>query len=597
MKNQIFRIAKEDEEHFESSFTQGKNGTFRILFNMYRGNYGRLFLSTLFFIIKHSPAWVLPIVTSEVINIVSDHRGNGVQRIWMYLAFMAVLIVQNVFTNYLHVKFKSQAIRYVEAGLRGSMVRKLQQLSISYHKQMQSGRLQSKIMRDVEAVENLSTQLFINMLNISISMVVALSVTLSKSWVVFCFFLLSVPVASLTIVAFRSKIRGTNAEFRRGMEETSAKMMEMMELVPVTRAHALEEKEIHRMEQQLSMVAEKGYRLDIVQALFGATSWMIFQIFQLICLGFTSYLAFQGKISVGEIVMYQTYFTTIINQVTSIINLIPILAKGFESLHSIAEVMDAEDVESYNGKEKIKKVEGNFRFDHIVYHYPDSDEPVLNGFSLDVKAGETIAFVGESGAGKTTLLNLVIGFMKPDDGTIYLDGEDMKNMDLRSYRRHLAVVPQNTILFSGSIRDNITYGMPNVSESKMEEVLKASNLWDVIQKLPEGLDTKIGEHGDKLSGGQRQRVSIARALMRNPDVIILDEATSALDSVSERKIQEAFDRLSEGKTTFIVAHRLSTVKRADRIVVVGDGGLKEAGTYDELMAKKGAFYQYWEMQH
>lgn len=597
MDKRIFAIEQRDEEHFENSFTGEKKSSFQILMRLYQGNYWRLFLSVFFFIIKHSPAWVLPIVTAEVINIVSGHEEGGVQKIWLYLFFMALLIAQNVFTNYLYVRYKSLAIRYVEAGLRCSMIRKLQQLSISYHKQMQSGRLQSKIMRDVEAVENLSTQLFISGVNIAISMAVALGVTLSKSWVVFCFFLLSVPTAAVTIVAFRSRIRGTNAEFRRGMEETSARVMEMMELVPVTRAHALEEKEIQRMEELLSMVAERGYRLDIVQALFGATSWVVFQVFQLLCLGFTSFLAYHGKISVGDIVMYQTYFTTIVNQVTSIINLIPILAKGFESLNSIAEVMDADDIESYNGKEQIRQVDGAFSFQDVVYHYPGTKEPVLNGFSLDVKAGETVAFVGESGAGKTTLLNLVIGFMKPDAGKIYLDSEDMEKMDLRSYRRHLAVVPQNTILFSGSIRDNITYGVPDVPDEKLEEVLRAANLWDVVQGLPDGVDTKIGEHGDKLSGGQRQRVSIARALMRNPDVIILDEATSALDSVSERKIQEAFDRLSRGKTTFVVAHRLSTIKRADKIVVIGDGGMREAGTYEELMEKKGAFYEYWEMQH
>lgn len=174
--------------------------------------------------------------------------------------------------------------------------------------------------------------------------------------------------------------------------------------------------------------------------------------------------------------------------------------------------------------------------------------------------------MGESGSGKSTILHLLIGYIQPTKGKILLDGHDMAFLDLRSYRNHLAVVPQSTILFSGTIRENVTYGMPSVSEERLKEVLKAANLWEVIQKLPDGLDTKIGEHGDKLSGGQRQRVSIARALIRNPKVIILDEATSALDSHSETKIQEALSILCKNRTTFIVAHRLSTIKRPIKLL-------------------------------
>jgi len=412
---------------------------------------------------------------------------------------------------------------------------------------------------------------------------------------VFLFFLLTVPVAALTMVSFRKKIKQRNNEFRKEMEETSARVMEMVEMIPVTRAHALEEQEIEKMERQLNEVAEKGYRLDIIQANFGAVGWCVFQSFQALCLGFTGYMAYKGEISVGDIALYQTYFATIVNQVSNLITLLPTISKGTECITSVGEVLLAHDVEENESKEKVEKVEGGFLFKDISFAY-DEKKPVLSGFNITVQPGETVAFVGESGAGKTTLLNMAIGFLHPDQGQVLLDGRDMKELNLRSFRKFLAVVPQNTILFSGTIRDNISYGLENISEEKLWDAIRAANLEEFINSMPQGLETRIGEHGGKLSGGQRQRLAIARALIRDPKVIILDEATSALDSVSEREIQNALENLMRGRTTFVVAHRLSTIRNADKIAVVADGVCKEYGTYEELMEKKGAFYELRKLQ-
>ena len=213
---------------------------------------------------------------------------------------------------------------------------------------------------------------------------------------------------------------------------------------------------------------------------------------------------------------------------------------------------------------------------------------------MDVQPGETIAFVGPSGSGKSTLLNLLIGFIQPTSGTIYLDEQPLTQVDMRSVRQFLAVVPQTTLLFSASIRENITYGLTNISEQQLDAVIEAAQLRSLIEDLPNGLDTLVGENGSQLSGGQKQRISIARSLIRNPKIILLDEATSALDTQSEKKIQHALDYLTEAATTFIVAHRLSTIKEADRIIVIEKGKIIETGTYEELMANKGYFYQ---MQH
>lgn len=584
------------ESWFIECYKKHKGHPMQILLGLYKGNYHKFFLAVIFFFIKHAPVWVLPIVTANIINDITSGSSETYQNIIIQAMVMIVLVALNVPMNYMYTRYKSLATRYAETGLRRALVRKLQQLSISYHKETQSGRLQSKIMRDVEAVETLSTQMFLSILNIALNIAIALIVTINKSLVVFIFFLLTTPIAAATMVFFRNVMKKRNNEFRKEMEETSARVMEMVELIPVTRAHALEEEEVQKMSGQLFAVAEKGYRLDVIQSLFGSVGWAIFQIFQVVCLGFTGFLAIKGTVMPGDITLYQSYFATIVSQVSSLMSLIPTIAKGIESVNSIGEVLLEDDIEQNEGKEIIKDIYGEFDFKDVTFRYNNIDRPVLHNLNLHVDKGETIALVGESGAGKSTILNLVIGFNQVNSGEVLIDGHNMKDIDLRSYRKYLAVVPQTSILFSGTIKDNITYGVDNVDEATLDEIVKAANLTDLINSLPDGLDTMVGEHGGKLSGGQRQRISIARALIRNPKVIVLDEATSALDSISEKLIQEALNNLTKDRTTFIVAHRLSTIKDADKIAVIADGHCVEYGTYDELMNLKGEFYQMKKIQ-
>lgn len=584
------------ESWFIECYKKHKGHPMQILLGLYKGNYHKFFLAVIFFFIKHAPVWVLPIVTANIINDITSGSPETYQNIIIQAMIMIVLVALNVPMNYMYTRYKSLATRYAETGLRRALVRKLQQLSISYHKETQSGRLQSKIMRDVEAVETLSTQMFLSILNIALNIAIALIVTINKSLVVFIFFLLTTPIAAATMVFFRNVMKKRNNEFRKEMEETSARVMEMVELIPVTRAHALEEEEVQKMSGQLFAVAEKGYRLDVIQSLFGSVGWAIFQIFQVVCLGFTGFLAIKGTVMPGDITLYQSYFATIVSQVSSLMSLIPTIAKGIESVNSIGEVLLEDDIEQNEGKEIIKDIYGEFDFKDVTFRYNNIDRPVLHNLNLHVDKGETIALVGESGAGKSTILNLVIGFNQVNSGEVLIDGHNMKDIDLRSYRKYLAVVPQTSILFSGTIRDNITYGVDNVDEATLDEIVKAANLTDLINSLPDGLDTMVGEHGGKLSGGQRQRISIARALIRNPKVIVLDEATSALDSISEKLIQEALNNLTKDRTTFIVANRLSTIKDADKIAVIADGHCVEYGTYDELMNLKGEFYQMKKIQ-
>lgn len=579
------------ESWFIESYRRYKGHPIRILVSLYKGNYHKFIMAVICFFIKHACVWVLPIITASIINDVTAKNPNTIRNILIYGAIETALVAINIPMNYLYTSYKSLATRYAETGLRKALIRKLQQLSISYHVEIQSGRLQSKIMRDVEAVETLSTQMFLSILNIVLNISVALAVTASKSRVVFVFFLLTAPVAAITMVSFRTAMKKRNNEFRKEMEETSARVMEMVELVPVTRAHALEDEEVEKMSGQLFAVAEKGYKLDLVQALFGSVGWAVFQVFQVICLAFSGYLAVKGNILAGDITLYQSYFATVVNQVSAIVTLLPTITKGIESVNSIGEVLLSEDVENNEGKEKLEEVKGTFDFNQVSFRYKNNENKVLNHLNLHVEQGETIALVGESGAGKSTILNLVIGFNMADEGAVLMDGADLREVDLRTYRKHLAVVPQTSILFSGTIRENIVYGHEDVSDEELNKVVQAANLSDLIKGLPKGLETPVGEHGGKLSGGQRQRIAIARALIRNPRIIVLDEATSALDSISEKLIQEALTNLTKGRTTFIVAHRLSTIRDADKIAVISEGHCVEYGTYEELMDLKGVFYK------
>ena len=348
-ENNIQQTSEQDLWQEEAAmmhiFSRNRKNNLRTLLSLFKGHYGALVGSIFFFIIKHSPTWVLPIVTANIINAVTDHNGNITKILILNTILMIAFLVQNIPTNYIHTWLYAKTVRTVEKELREALVCKLQQLSITYHKEMQSGRLQSKIMRDVEQIQNLASQIFISLLTIILNIGVSFGVVIFKSRIVFLFFLCTIPVSVLIIVGFKGKIKNHNRAFRKEMEETSAKVMEMVEMIPVTKAHALEDQEARKMSEQLRKVAEKGLQLDMIQTYFSSISWVAFQIFQVFCLAFTAYIAWKGIIGVGDITLYQTYFSSIVAQIASIVTLLPIIAKGLESVESIGDVLCANDIE------------------------------------------------------------------------------------------------------------------------------------------------------------------------------------------------------------------------------------------------------------
>jgi ATP-binding cassette subfamily B protein len=555
-----------------------------------------LVLMVIFFIIKQSPVWALPIITGKIINLISEvwaaHQKNdfyndpsAVAWISFYAVVMFVLIVQNVPMHTLYVQCLSSAVRHVQLTLRSALVVRLQQLSMSYHDEAHAGKLQSKVLRDVDAVEGLCRMLTENLLQGSIVLTIALFMTLTKAPSVTLFFLASVPAAVLLTRFFHRRMKHQNEQFRKEVEEMSGRVSEMIDMIPITRAHAVEGTEVDRLYRQLLKIRHAGQAVDRTNGIFGSLGWAQFQVFQLACLLFNIWQCYRGTIPVGDVVMYQGFFGMVVGAVQGFVFILPQMTTGIESIRSIGEVLESPDIEHNEGKTAIANVKGRITFDHVGFKYPASDRHSVEDFSLDIAPGECVAVVGESGSGKSTLMNLLIGFRRPSSGRILLDGIDMATINYRSFRRFLAVVPQQTVLFNGSIRDNITYGLEHVTEDQLKRALEMANC-DFVNKLPRGLDTPIGSRGGKLSGGQRQRIAIARALLRDPRIIILDEATSALDLHSEHVVQEAINRLIEGRTTFIVAHRLSTIRHADRIVVMSNGRMLETGTHEELLSRQ-----------
>ncbi|WAL73196.1 ABC transporter ATP-binding protein [Kitasatospora sp. YST-16] len=561
----------------------------RTLLFLFRPDRARVLGAVGVFFAKHAPVWLLPLITANIVDVVVKHRDISV--LWWNSAVLLVILLLNLPLHMLYVHWMHGSIRRMGTRLRSALCHRMQQLSIGYHSRVSAGVLQAKVIRDVEGIETASQQTADNGLAAIATLLGGLVVIAIQTPAFLPVFLVLVPASALLVVRLRERLRTQNESFRREVEQLSSRIGEMTTLIPITRAHGLERTALRRVDRTLGRVLDEGLRLDLLNGRFGSMSWILLNAIGVGCLAGSALVAYYGWMDVtpGAVVMLSAYFSSLTGSVTTLLTLTPQLGKGLASVRSAGEVLQAPDLEENAGKADVAAVTGRIDFQGVGHSYPGADAPSVTGFDLSVRPGETIALVGASGAGKSTVLNLVIGFLRPTEGRILLDGRDMEELDLRSYRTFLSVVPQESILFEGSIRENVTYGMKDVPEDTVLTALRDANALEFIDRLPDGLDTVVGERGARLSGGQKQRLAIARALIRDPRILILDEATSALDSRSEALVQQALARLVRGRTVFVVAHRLSTIRGADRIVVMHDGRIAEIGSHAELLRTGGPY--------
>lgn len=533
--------------------------------------------------------WFLPVVTAAIIDIVAD--GGEVSAVLWWFALAVVLLVQNYPNHILYTRQFMTVVRDTGAGLRNALAARLQSLSIGYHTRVSSSIVQTKVVRDVENVELMLQQVTHPLLSATMVLLGAITMTAILVPQFLPVYALTVPIALVLRWALSRRSRTRNETFRREMEGLAARVGEMASLIPVTRAHGLEDAAVTRVAHGAEGVRRAGLHLDMLNGHVASISWVAMQLLGVGCLVLAAIFSLTGVLPItpGEVVLLSTYFALLTSGLTQLLMLIPVGARGLESVRSIAEVTQEPDLELNEGKRAVDAVTGHLTLEQVSHRYAGAEEDAVHGVDLDIAAGETVAFVGSSGSGKSTLLNLVLGFVRPTSGRILLDGADMQAMDLRTVRRHVSVVPQESVLFEGTIRENVSYGMPHLDDDRIRAALRDANALEFVAAQPHGWDTVVGERGARLSGGQRQRLAIARALVRDPRILLLDEATSALDPESEELVKEALARLMRGRTTLVVAHRLSTIRQADRIVVLEHGRIVEQGGHDDLVASAGRY--------
>lgn len=555
------------------------------------------------FALKETPVWLLPVITAQIIDIVV--AGGPTSALWLWAGIAVAALAQNYPNHVVYTKLFMGAVRSIGAGLRNALALRLQELSIGFHTRANSSVVQTKVVRDVENIEVMLQQVTHPLLSATMVLIGAIVMTAIEVPQFLPVYALAIPLAVLLRAILMRRSRERNELFRREVEHFSARVGEMASLMPITRAHGLEHIATGRVAAGAEGVRTAGYRLDLLNGRFASLSWVSLQLLGVACLVLAAYFAISETfpVSAGQVVLLSSYFALLTTAATGLLMLLPIIARGTESVRSIAEVLQDPDIERNEGKAQADRPSGAIALERVTFRYESAEIPAdarltssrdalaLDGISLQIEPGETVAFVGPSGSGKSTLLNLVLGFVRPDSGRVLIDGVDAEGLDLRTVRRHVSVVPQESVLFEGSIRDNIAYGLGEVDDATIEQALRDANALDIVTALPDGWHTLVGERGARLSGGQRQRLSIARALVRDPRILLLDEATSALDSESEAVIAEALQRLMRGRTTLVVAHRLSTIRSADRIVVLDRGRVVEVGSHDELLDAGGRYAQ------
>ena len=503
--------------------------------------------------------------------------------------FLLLLAVHYVFSVW-GANEIAKAMAQMMVALRSRLFFKLQFLSFGYLDQQKTGRLLSKYAFDTQKVEtllyNILNQFLPNVLYGG-SIFVILTVL---NWRLALVLALVIPAYAIGKYRFFARIQHTNTQARLAQEKLTGTASEYISALRLVRSFGEEKQAESDLDRSSLDFARHRVHQSYVNAVFGTFWYVSTQVIALVVMAGGALLAIRGTISYGTLFAFVAGLPIVLGPIQAFVGLSEQYFIGRESYLSIKELLDSAYVEDWRGTRRTDRISGDIVFEDVSFAYPSTPgREVLHRINLVIRPGEHVAFVGPSGSGKSTLANLLLGLYAPGAGRILIDGVPQAEWDMRWIRRQLAVVLQDSLLLSGSIRDNLRFARADASDEEIRRAVQQANAEEFIARLPEGYDTLVGERGVSLSGGQRQRLAIARAILRNPPVLILDEATSALDYESERLIQEALDRLAAGRTVITIAHRLSTIRNAARIVVITDGRIAEEGNFATLSARDGAF--------
>jgi ATP-binding cassette, subfamily B, putative efflux pump len=483
--------------------------------------------------------------------------------------------------------------------IRDQLFDHIQKLSLRYYANTRAGEVISRVIHDVEQTKTFVItglmNLWLDLFTILIAIVIMLTLDIPLTIVSIILF----PLYGFSIKYFYGRLRHLTRSRSQALAEVQGYLHERVQGIPVIRSFAIEDHEQRLFDKQNSNFLQKALDHTSWNAKTFAVVNTITDIAPLLVIGYAGYQVIQGDLTVGTLVAFVAYIDRLYNPLRRLVNSSTTLTQALASMDRVFEFIDEKyDIVDGPNAVECKNVSGNMSFENVTFSYGDDDDDqvVLKDINLNIKSGETVALVGMSGGGKSTLVSLIPRFYDVTGGRILLDGTDIRSYKVRSLRDKIGMVHQDTFLFSESVKHNILLGKPGATDEEIIEAAKAANAHEFIENLPQGYDTKVGERGVKLSGGQKQRVAIARVFLKNPPLLIWDEATSALDLESEHLIQESLEELAKNRTTFIVAHRLSTITHADKIVLIEHGEIVEVGTHAELMSQKGHYFNLFQVQ-
>ncbi len=569
----------------------------------YRGTFG---LALLAILLSSLTTMAFPFLLKELIESAQLGGKKGADFLHhlgpsgIAWTMMGVLTLQMLF-SFARIAFFTSVGEQAVADLRNDVYKRLLCVPVEFFAKRRVGELSSRISGDVTQVQESLTGMLAELLRGVLTLIIGFGLLLYLSPVLTGLMLLVVPVIVIVALVFGKFIRKTSRQAQDKLAESGTVVQETLSGIATVKAFANEWYESRRYETALQSAVSLAIKNGKARGLF--VSFMLFSVFGavVLCVWYSTRLMASGALSFGALTAFVVYTAFVAGSMAGFADLYSQLQKTLGATQRIRELLVEEtepvDVERHS-VETVFQLRGEVTFEDVHFSYPSrKNVPVLRGVSLEAKAGQQIGIVGASGAGKSTIAALLLRFYTPDSGGIFFDGKPASQIPLSQLRAQMAFVPQDVMLFGGSIRENIAYGFPDATAAQIEDAARKANAHEFVQRFPEGYETIVGERGVKLSGGQRQRIAIARALLKNPTILILDEATSALDSESEKLVQEALVNLMEGRTSFVIAHRLSTIRNADNIVVLEDGKITATGVHSELMALPGEDNVYRKLVH